>query len=330
MQRVAPRVALLVALAAGWTACTSLVADIPPHPQPAPEAAQLGIHTPGSDILEDEDFTTAADDQYTLGAGDLLTVDVWAHEDLSGPHVVGPDGRITIPIVGPLDMRGLSREAAAMLISDSLAPYYRNLAVTVRVDEYRSNTVRVLGGVEAPGEFTFATRPTLLAALSAAGGATQSAGGNQAARCAIIRGRDQIYWIDLRELLWNGNISLNVNLRANDVVYVPDDNELLVYVLGEVKNPGVMRLQPNMRLADAVAQAGGWSIGAKREATRLLRPTDGSLTAVDFKQVEQGAYELNVLLEEGDIIHVPRSGLSKWSYFWKSLNPFAGALSVGG
>jgi len=292
-------------------------------PIPPLKRAFLSAEAPGSDLFES--FAAPAEDVYQLGPGDRLHIDVWGHEDLSAAHTVGPDGRITVPLVGSFDCAGLTREQTAEAISRFLSRYYKRLAVTVRVDEYASNRVTVLGGVVRPGSYAFGARPTLLAALSEAGGLSELQSGAVPTSCAIVRGREQILWVDLSELLWNSRTELNVLLRAGDVVYVPDEGELLVYVVGEVERPGVVRLTPGMNMVDALARAGGTTIDADEEELRLLRATEvGDRFDVDYEELTAGDLSLDAPLRDGDILHVPRRFLAEWHYFWTRINPFAG------
>ena len=105
---------------------------------------------------------------YTLGNGDEISVDVWNHPELSGHHVVGPDGKITIPIAGIIKVSDLSREDAQKAIAASFSRYYSDLSVTMRVDRYTSYRVYVLGRSGIPGVLQFDTQPTLLDVITRA------------------------------------------------------------------------------------------------------------------------------------------------------------------
>ncbi len=276
-----------------------------------------------------DEFATPAP-SYRLGPGDKLTLRVWGREEISGPHTIGPDGKISVPIAGGLACTDLTREQVEEAITKALDKYYRAVAVTVSVDEYASNRISVLGSVRQPGNFSFATRPTLLSALSQAGGLSDAKTGVSSPRCSVIRGRDQIVWIDLGELLWRGNVSLNIPLQREDVVYVPDGAGVTVYVLGEVAHPGAFGLTPGMGLLDAVAVAGGLTEDALADGIRVLRSTPSGRADVDFTELMAGNVELDAGLQDGDIVYVPTRKLETWNYFWRKINPFAGLFQVTG
>ncbi len=95
-------------------------------------------------------------EEYRLGRGDEITVDFAGRPDLQAKLVVGPDGRITLPLAGDILLDGLTRSEASKAIAAALASYYDNLAVQVTVTKYTANRVLVLGAVTTPGEVTFA------------------------------------------------------------------------------------------------------------------------------------------------------------------------------
>ena len=173
---------------------------------------------------------------YTLGEGDEISVDIWMHPELSGKHVVGPDGKITLPVAGVLTLAQLTREDAQAAVLQALSKFYTDLAVTLRVDRYTSFRIYILGRVSTPGALQFESQPTLLDVVTRAGALPIGGIGADKAglgRCAIIR-RDQMIWVDLKALVSQGNFSLNIHLSRNDLVYMPDAGDQLVYVLGEV------------------------------------------------------------------------------------------------
>jgi len=275
-----------------------------------------------------EQFNAPEQDEYTLGEGDEITVDVWDHPELSAKLAVGPDGRVTIAQVGVIKVAGLTRDGAAQTIGTSLSRYYIGPIVTVRVDNYVSNHVMVLGRVMHPGLLQFETTPTLLEAVTRAGGLPVGGSGAEKAalaRCAIFRGRDKIVWIELRNLLNGSNLALNLRLQRNDIIYIPDSDDQLVYVMGQVKSPGAFRLTPTMSFIDAIALAGGLTLDAKH-TVHLVRPSEKLEITVSFDDLIKARPDLNYSLKEGDIIYIPERRLSKIGYVMDKVAPFTTML----
>jgi len=269
---------------------------------------------------------------YALGNGDEISIDVWNHVELSGHHVIGPDGKITLPIAGTLKIADLTREGAQKAVGDAFSLYYSDLAITVRVDRYTSYRIYILGRTAVPGVLQFDTQPTLLDVITRA--ATIPATGGVAdkttlGRCAIIRGRDQMIWVDLKSLLRQGNMSLNIRLARNDLVYLPDAGDQVVYVLGEVKNPGAYRITPTMSFLDAFSQAGGTTDDAAEKKIDVIRSVSGIQREFALQDLLNRPQQLNFALEEGDIIYARRRTLAKFGYVFKQTSSLAAFAVLG-
>jgi polysaccharide export outer membrane protein len=277
-------------------------------------------------------FEPAADEEYRLGKGDEISVDFPGRADLSAKLVVGPDGRITLPLAGDVVMAGRTRGEAAKAIDDALANYYTNLAAQVTVTKYTSNKVLVLGAVEKPGEITFDGTPTLLEALSRGGLET---GPNKAARiperCAIYRGQNEVVWVDLKKLIDSGNAMADLRLRRDDVVYVPNGGERFVSVLGQVQHAGAIELTSTSTLASVLAEAGGFTEPAgNKPHIQIVDPETGTSQIVSMKDVLNPEKSLEITLKPGEIIFVPQSGLYRATYAVERLSPVITAAALIG
>ena len=296
---------------------------------PAPPARDL----PGAEsrISDDElPQIQAPSGKYILGSGDVVTVTVWGHPELSGKRVIGPDGEIQLPFVGSFRVAGLSADDAGSKLTSALREDYLNTAAAITVDKYNSNQVIVLGHVAHQGVLVFASDPTLLEALAKAGAAPgKDDQSGMPTRCAIIRGRDRIMWVDLRPLMRGSDLSLNIPLLRNDLVFVPDPDDELVYVMGQVKNPGPYPLTANMSFLEALARAGGPIDSAQQGKIVLARPSKNTEQIVDLESDIQKA-GTNYQLEPGDIVYVPKSGLAKLGYVMQQISPLTTMALFGG
>lgn len=261
---------------------------------------------------------------FHLGTGDKISLKSLTRTELNSTQVIGPDGRISLPLLGPVKLAAQTREEAQENLNQALSRFYKFPALQLTVDEYNSNRVVILGRVEHPGVLKFENPPTLIEALARAG--TLPIMDKQATltRVAIFRGRNAIIWIDLKRILVNGDTRGNIRLRADDLIYVPDSDDTLVYVLGEVNKPGAYRLTPDMSLLDALSQAGGPTREAADSSMTLFRGSQPVLQRIPFRQLAQSDPKLNVALREGDVIYVPRSTLSKIGSFFQQIAPGVG------
>jgi polysaccharide export outer membrane protein len=277
-------------------------------------------------------FEPAANEQYALGPGDEISLDFPGHPELGGKKVVGPDGRITLPLVGPVSIAQKNRNEVAKLVEGSLAPYYKELTVTVNIDKYSSNRIVVIGSVQHPGVLYFDDTPTLLDVIARSGllatagtGSTNSSTNSSAVhdgipdRCAIYRGNDQVVWVNLRELLQSGNSMADLRLRRNDIVYVPAQQEVFVSVLGSVMHAGAIPLTSESTLASVLAQAGGLAEGAAANI-QVIQPSTGRTVTIPFKTLLTLKGSDEVKLHAGDVVFVPQSGFYKTTYVVQRLS----------
>ena len=303
---------LLAGCASGYDVIEEHV-PTPPPPRPYSSAESL------------KQFDAEPLEPYRLGAGDQILVQVWEKPELSGLQVVGPDGAITVPLVGTIVVMGLTRDEAARAIREPLAKLYTGVSVSLRVEQYQANRVTVVGRVKTPGVFRFDNAPSILEAIAKAGGLAdgslnQTQPSLNLTHCAIIRGRDRMAWIDLGSLTDGRNLSLNLRLKPEDLVLVPDDADLPIYVLGQVTKPGPLRWTRGMSFLDALAQAGGATRDALPSAIYLVRPSQNKRYIISQNDILAPEPGTNVALERGDIIYVPTNFLADIGYLLQQLN----------
>jgi polysaccharide biosynthesis/export protein len=308
------------------------VAGCGPYRAPLPadvmsKSSKAQSRRPTADLESLAAFEAPEDELYRIGRGDRLTVEVWGRPELTSSQVVGPDGVATLPLTGPQHLEELTREAAAEQVRASYARYYVEPTVTVRVDDYASNRIFILGRVAISGALRFDSPITLLEALSRAGSLPVGAGSEIATlnRCAVFRGRDKAVWVDLEPLLSGREPRANIRLHRNDVVYLPDSDDQTVLVMGEILKPGGYRITPGMRILDAIGKAGGPTKDAAKGSIRFIRPSQKLDVALDLEDLMIQHIETNVVLEEGDILYLPRSGIANIGYV---LQQISGVLTV--
>ncbi len=303
------------------------------HDQTPPQA------TPGlkpSPIETLRNFEPGRDEEYRIGKGDEITIDFAGRPEMQAKLIVGPDGRITLPLAGDIALADLTRSEAAKSIESALATYYSNLVAQVTVTKYTANRVVLVGAVDRPGIYTFDGTPTLLEVLARGG---VEAGPNRSGqtpevnqipeRCAIYRGSEQVVWVELRALMESGNAMADLRLRRDDVVYVPSISERFVSVLGEVQHPGAIPLAHNSTVASLLAQAGGLTDHAGNNAhIQIVDPASGGSRVLTFKQVLDPAKSLEVTLRPGDILYVPKSGFYRGTYVLERFSPLITVASL--
>jgi polysaccharide export outer membrane protein len=265
---------------------------------------------------------------YRIGGGDVLKLDVFGRPEVSGSHVVGPDGKITVPIVGDVYLNEFTREAALDAISKRLHQYFSHPHATLAVDQYTSNQITVLGRVERAGVQKFSHPPTLAEVLASAGAMPILDKQATLTRCAIMRGRDKLIWVDLKALL-NGDPNYNLRMKKGDIVFIPDSSDTAVYVLGSVLKPGSYRITPRMTVLDALAQSGGPNEDAAPAQIGVYRAGARQVEIIDFVDLVNVSRKTNYALQDGDVIFVPKSNIAEFGYVMRQLSPSISVLTFG-
>lgn len=161
---------------------------------------------------------------YLIGPNDKLHISVWRSPELSMTVPVRPDGTITTPLVEDLQAAGRTSTQLAREIEKALARYVQNPVVTVIVVDIIGNysqQVRVIGEAAKPQALTYRTNMTLVDVMIAVGGITLFADGNAASIVRTAGGKKQQFRVRLKDLVFGGDVSANVEMRPGDVLIIP-------------------------------------------------------------------------------------------------------------
>jgi len=293
----------IAALAAILTAAPALASSADPAPQmvtPAPTAAPVLI---------------ASTAPYLIHARDVLQVQVFGDPSLSQTVTVLPGGDVSYPLIGQVHVGGQTTKQAAATFTAALKAFVRNPIVNIEVSQQGSLDVLVLGNVKNPGKYALGPASHLTDAIAAAGGMGSTNGPLPDARVAVIGGNAAS--VNLENLLRGGDMSLDVSLQDQTVVYIPAPAVFNVEVTGAVDHSGELQLNEGDHLSMAIAKAGTSQANDPDlnniHVTRTM--PDGKTTqfTVDlYKNLQQGDISKDLVLQKNDIVFVPKSrhGLS--------------------
>jgi polysaccharide biosynthesis/export protein len=249
---------------------------------------------------------------YKIGADDLLHIQLWQREDFLRDGVVRDDGTFFVPLAGNVPVAGLSLAEAQAAVRERLKTYIRDPQVVLEIKEYRSQVFFANGQFRTPGAYPVKGTTTVLEGIGAAGGITDE--GNLSGAYLVRSG--QVVPIDFVSLFTRGTMALNLPLADGDLIYVPSINASRVFVLGEVLRPaGVPIRTGKITLSQAVADAGGFNeTTANKRGIKIIRGGlgSGNVIDVDYTDVLKGKRLDLMMLQPGDIVYVPASGLAKW------------------
>jgi len=241
---------------------------------------------------------------YVVGPEDVLSVTVYNEPELSGKFRVEKDGEFSYPFIGRVRAGGRTLAELGDVIKVRLAEgYLRHPQVTVEVDQFRSQSVFVMGEVRTPGKYVLSGPVTLLDALARAGPTTDAAGpdvlilhprDSSAGSPTLPDQRDaEVVTVNLREIQ-DGKLSRNVTIRDGDTIFVTKAERF--FVVGLVRNAGSYILERNMTVLQAISTAGGISERGSSRRLRIVRIVGNVRKEVDAKPTD--------LVRPGDTIVV--------------------------
>jgi polysaccharide export outer membrane protein len=249
---------------------------------------------------------------YRIGPKDLLDISVFGLDELTKTVRVSEDGKISLPLIGEVEVEGITKTELEKKLSQLLEEkYLQNPQVTVFIREYQSKRVSVLGAVRNPGPYELLGRQTLLQIISQAGGITNESGKEIIVIREVEDGASKALKISIEDLFLKGDAKLNIPLQPNDIVNIPIDKIVYVYVFGQVRKPGALEAKKSNipTLLQAIAQAGGFSERASKGKVLIKRIDDDGKEIkikVNVKSIIKGKRR-DIQLLENDVVFVPET-----------------------
>lgn len=238
---------------------------------------------------------------YVIGQGDVLEVAVWGIPDMSRSVKVRPDGKITLPAIGDVLAVDKSPEQLSDFLTEKMKEYVRQPVVTVSVQEIRNNRVYITGG-GVSRVFDMVKETTLLKLLSELGDLS----GTDLRRAYLSRSGQRID-IDLYSLYYEGDLSQDLKLQAEDILFIPSNHLNKVYVLGAVNETQNLQFYEGMTVLDAILACGGFNEFAKEKDVTVIHKNK-ERQQVDLEQVSKGRdIGANIELQPGDYVIVKES-----------------------
>jgi polysaccharide export outer membrane protein len=247
--------------------------------------------------------------EYKIGPKDLLELTVIGFQELNRQYRVSEEGKIGLPYLGEISVEGLSRLELERRLTQLLQEkYLENPQVTVVIVEHQSRRVFLIGAVTTPGPYELMGRLTLLKLISQAGGLTPEAGDEIIVIRQLPDGQKTSLKISVENLLLKGDASLDIPLQADDIVSIPVDEIIQVYVTGQVREPGAFSVRRSNvpTLLRAIAQAGGFTERASKRSVVIKRiDTSGKETRikVNVDDIIKGKKK-DIQLQENDVVIV--------------------------
>ena len=276
--------------------------------------------------------------EHRIGRNDLLHITVWNGLVVEDATVrVAEDGTIFVPfgVDRNLKAQGLSSTDLKRLIQKESLKYFRETVVQVVIEEYNSSRAYLLGevgrgttGGQGAGMYPLKGRQTVLEFIIEHGGFSEQA---NLTRVQINRASGEVAFLNLSEVIFQGDESQNPVVNPGDIVWVPSKEvgANTYYVFGEVNSAGIVTSQADLSLVEVISRAGSFTQQASRSKVYIARgdPNQPEVLLSDLKSLIQEAdFSQNVVLQNNDVIYVPRRGFALFQDVVAAITPILGLL----
>ena len=248
----------------------------------------------GRDIFNNKNLTfepqmnIATPQNYVLGPGDKLIIDVYGASQESLSLTVSPDGDITVPECGPIHVSGLTVSSAQARIKSRLGEFYSSSDIKTTVGQTRSILVNVMGEVKTPGTYTLSAFATVFHAIYMAGGINDL---GTLRNIKVFRQGKLITVVDIYEYILNGRLAGNVRLQDNDVVQV-GAYDCIVDIAGRVKRPMAYEMRKDESLSTLLRYSGGFASDAYKGSVRVFRKNDRMKSVFNIEEFDWANFKV--------------------------------------
>lgn len=248
----------------------------------------------GHDVFNNKNLTfqssmnLATPQNYVLGPGDEVNVDIWGNTQESMTLPISPDGTIVINDIGVIHLGGLTVSQAKAKLKKEIGPRFLDSKIELTLGQTRTITVNVMGEVKVPGTYTVSAFSTVFNALYMAGGPNNI---GTLRNIKVYRRGRLLSNVDVYEFLLNGKLSGDVRLQDNDIITV-SPYEALVCITGKVKRPMYYEMKKNESALTLLNYAGGFTGAAHTRAISVFRKTEPKLSVFSVGEFDYSSFHL--------------------------------------
>ena len=254
----------------------------------------------GRDIFNKDNLTfepamnIATPQNYVLGPGDNVKVDIYGASQASNVYTISPDGDITITGYGPVNVSGLTVSQAQARLRSTLGSRYSSSSIKMGLGQTRTITINVMGEVQAPGTYTLSAFASVFHALYMAGGVSEI---GTLRNIKVYRNGRLVSSVDVYDYILNGKLTGNIRLADNDVIVV-GPYDCMVEVTGNVKRPMYYEMKKTESVSSALKYAGGFTSDAYTKSLRVTRKNGNKMTVFNVGEFDMTSFKVS----DGDIV----------------------------
>lgn len=230
----------------------------------------------------------ATPQDYRLGPGDAVFIDIYGASQKTVEAVVTPDGYIVVEGYGPIELAGLTVEQANRKLKNTIGARYKSSRVKLSVGQTKTISVNVMGEVQVPGTYTLSAFATVFHALYMAGG-TNDIGTLRSIK--VFRNNKQITTVDIYDYILNGKLTGNIRLAEGDVIVV-GPYECLVQITGKVKRPMYYEMRKTESLSSLMKYSGGFTGDAYKKSIRVVRKAGSHYSVFNVGEFDLSSFRM--------------------------------------
>ena len=230
----------------------------------------------------------ATPQDYRLGPGDAVFIDIYGASQKTVEAVVTPDGYIVVEGYGPIELAGLTVEQANRKLKNTIGARYKSSRVKLSVGQTKTISVNVMGEVQVPGTYTLSAFATVFHALYMAGGANDI---GTLRSIKVFRNNKQITTVDIYDYILNGKLTGNIRLAEGDVIVV-GPYECLVQITGKVKRPMYYEMRKTESLSSLMKYSGGFTGDAYKKSIRVVRKAGSHYSVFNVGEFDLSSFRM--------------------------------------
>lgn len=249
----------------------------------------------GRDIFNNKELSfepnmnIATPQNYRLGPGDAVYIDIYGASQKTIENTVSPDGTVTIDGFGPVSVSGLTVAQANSRLRSQLGARYQSSNIRLTVGQTRTIIVNIMGEVKTPGTYTLSAFASVFHALYMAGGTNEI---GTLRNIKVYRNGKLVSVVDIYDYILNGKLTGNVRLADNDVIVV-GPYDCLVNITGKVKRPMYYEMRKNESVGTLLKYAGGFTGDAYKKTVRIIRKSGKEYSVFNVGEFDMNSFKVS-------------------------------------
>ena len=255
--------------------------------------------------------------EYALGSSDVISINLTDTDDIDGSYTIGPKGYIDLPFIGKIKVDNLTLNQSKEILHSTLSKYYTNTDLQIKIEQFNSSKVYILGAVRNQITINLDQKPIRLIDAAIQASYNPNSQDKSFGSKGLLRRDNKVYKIDINNIFQSTNSNDNFFLKKDDVLYV-DRNSDAIHVFGEVTKPGVYFPNKDYSLTELISTAGLNNLTSNASKVYVLRENFNKFLKINIFQLDITnptglILGKRFMLQPKDIIFIPAGAMVRWN-----------------